>query len=250
MGNRNLGRPTVLPSTSARAPAARRRGRLLGGSVPLAVALVTAGASCATPASKPGAVASGHRIEGRVLVPPGVGPRGVEVRLDYPDADGGPPFVWVRHDPSGRFTHTSTEWPTNVRVHAAGVDVYRAQIEVDAGRLATDLGVIDVREQLVPYRVELAASPDAPAEVVRVAVWSGSPPRGPRGELPSLGSAQFPERGLPSTTDWLLPVDAPSISILVEQPAGRERDRNWKTGRQEVFGPYPLGALPDELVVE
>jgi hypothetical protein len=207
-------------------------------------------AACATsPAADRTDAAPEYSIEGRVLLPEGEGRRGTEVRLIFATPEGGERFTWVQTDADGRFSYTGEAPPLRAVVHAAGVDVHTVPVEAGAG-VPIALEVLDLRERLLPHRLTLVAAEGSPAGDVRVAPWAVLPPPGPMGEMVSLGSAQFPELALSDTVEWLLPKSAETITFLTERPDGEARGRAWRTGPQQLFGPYPLTELPDELVIE
>jgi hypothetical protein len=57
-----------------------------------------------------------------------------------------------------------------------------------------------------------------------------------------------PRRAL-SEVDWLLAPQTHSIHFLVERPADSRRGRDWRSGRQQLFGPFTTAQFPGELVV-
>lgn len=179
------------------------------------------------------------QIEGRVVLPPGDGPRGVEVQ-----AHAGESVTWARLDAHGHFTVEPPSWPVHIAVVAASTEV--AGVDIERGGKVE----IDARSAVRSHRLKLVAKTGQAQGGVRIGVWTGEVPRGPMGSLPSLGSAQFPDRVLPSDTEWLLPVKAPSVTFLVERPADHQRGRNWKSGAQQVFGPFALDELPEVLEIE
>ena len=80
---------------------------------------------------------------------------------------------------------------------------------------------------------------------------TGPPPVGPQGEPVSLGSRQFPPVALGTEVEWLLGHDAHSIYFLVERPADEGlRTRPWRSGYQQLFGPFTAAEIPSELVVD
>lgn len=114
-----------------------------------------------------------------------------------------------------------------------------------------DLGVLDVRELLVERRMTLrraqAASANASDQAVRIGMWNQPPPTGPFGGSVSLGSAQFPEWMLGAERAWLVPRGAETLHFLTELPADQGRGLEWRSGKQQLFGPFPWNAVPAEL---
>lgn len=191
-------------------------------------------------------------LVGQLLLPGDGGRRGVEVHVWSAQPDGEVRKHWVLPDPDGRFSQDVPGVLTRISV-SAGAEVHR----IDAGDLPradaggrVDLGAIDLRDSLGERRVRVRAAAGAPDGVVRVGLWIGPPHTGPRGELPSLGSRQFPPLALGSEVTWLLPPDAVAVHFLVEQPDGPGRGANWRSGKQQVFGPYASSAFPLELVLD
>lgn len=189
---------------------------------------------------------------GQLLLPGEGGRRGVELHLWVTAPDGETQQLWVFPDAEGSFAQTVSGELTGVRVYA-GSEVHRVEpgdlpSADDGGRI--DLGVIDLREALVARRTILRAAEGEPGGAVRIGLWIGPPHTGPRGELPSLGSKQFPTVELGSTVEWLLPPDASAAHFLVERPDGTDHATSWRSGEQHVFGPYELSAFPVELVLD
>lgn len=193
-----------------------------------------------------------HTLVGQLLLPPGAGSRGVEVLVKTESGGGEPGIAWVLFDEHGLFSRTFRETVTRVTV-TAGDEVYRADAgdlpEVDqAGRI--DLGVIDLRDRLMRHRLMVRAADGMPPGEVRVAMFSGPPPVGPFGEPVSLGSGQFPPVALDSEMEWLVPQAARDVYFLVERPAGSGRGLEWRSGQQNLFGPFTSADLPTELIVK
>lgn len=197
---------------------------------------------------------TGHAVTGHVLLPEGEGRRGVELWITTRAHDQSPSARWVLFDHEGRFEHPLQPGarPMSVNISAAGIDVFRLETEpvpiADATGMI-NLGTIDLRDRLVRRRLTLHAAQGAPRGDIRVAAWPGSPPTGPRGEPVSLGSAQFPTIALGDETEWLLPPHAATIYFLVERPIGAAREKEWRSGYQQLYGPFAVSDLPTELVV-
>jgi hypothetical protein len=195
-----------------------------------------------------------HSLFGRLLLPAGSGSRGVEVIVETVARGNEPRRTWLLFDEQGNFTHDFEGKLTRLVVAAGiGREVYRLDAdevpEADQGR-RIDVGVIDLREQLVKHRLLLRAAEGRPEGVVRIGMFLGPPPRGPRGETVSLGSRQFPPVTLASELEWLLPHDAESIYFLVERPDGSGRGIHWRSGRQRLFGPFTSADFPSELAMD
>ena len=193
-------------------------------------------------------------LVGQLLLPSGVGSRGVEVKVMVAATGSEPRFVWLLFDEQGHFAHTFGGSLTSVTV-AAGVgrEVHRIDPEDlpevnQAGRI--DVGVIDLRERLTRHRLVLRAADGKPPGDVRVAMWFGPPPFGPGGQRVALGSRQFPPVALGSEMEWLLPREAKSIYFLVERAVGSGRGSEWRSGHQRLFGPFTSTEFPAELIMD
>lgn len=188
-------------------------------------------------------------LTGRLLLPGSGGRRGVELHVDVVGTAGGAEQTWVLPDDDGRFRAAVPGRPTLVVV-STGSEVLRLE-ESDLpdvnGRGEVDLGDIDLRDLLVAREVRVSSGDQVNDGLVRVGLWIGPPHRGPQGELPSLGSKQFPSLKLGSTNEWLLPEDVVDIYFLVELPAEPPSAAGWRSGAQQVFGPYDGSAFPLEL---
>ncbi len=191
---------------------------------------------------------------GQLRLPEGTGSRGVEIQVDVAARKGEPPTIWVLFDEQGRFLHTFPRAVTRVKI-TAGLCAEVHRIEADklpqanqAGQI--DVGVIDLRDELVRHRMQLHAAKDKPGGDVKVALCFGLPPVGPQGQRVSLGSRQFPAIPLGSEIEWLLPRESEPVYFLIERPADAGRGRDWRTGAQQLFGPFPRSELPVELLMD
>lgn len=189
-------------------------------------------------------------LVGQLLLPEGNGSRGVEVQVVAATEDAA--ITWVLFDDRGNFIHPFTSGLSRVFVTAGAVvhqiDASDLPRSNQAGRI--DVGVIDLRAKLTEHRLFVRAAEGKAAGEVRVGMWSGLPPVGPRGEPVSLGSRQFPPVALGSETAWLIPNDAHSIYFVVERPSGFDGEAQWLGGHQRQFGPFTAARLPAELSMD
>lgn len=200
-------------------------------------------------ADTPGSDASPPTLAGRVLLPAGVGNRGVEVVVTFATQDPDRERQWVLFDADGRFEAVLYGWPIRIVVTAGHGVIRRFEADVLPAVDAVeriDLGVIDLRDALEPHRMVVRGADGRPAGDVRVAMWLGSQP--PPGV--ALGSRQFPPMPLGSELAWLLPPDATDVYFLVERPADAGGGREWETGPQQRFGPFTAATVPAELVLD
>jgi len=221
-------------------------------------AVITAVASTSLcqgePTNNQDAESSEQALVGQLLLPPGSGSRGVEVVVTVTEAESEPRRIWILFDEEGRFSGTFPGRITRLIV-STGLrsDLYRIETEDlpeinQAGQL--DVGVIDLRDQLVRHRLILRVAEGASQGEVRVAMFFGLPPVGPFGEPVALGSRQFPPVVLGSEVEWLLPLEAESLYFLVERPVGSTLGGNWRSGYQRLFGPFTSDNLPTELTMD
>ncbi|MCB1184335.1 hypothetical protein KDM41_12940, partial [bacterium] len=193
------------------------------------------------------ATAPDPTLTGRLLLPAGADGRDLSVVASVRDADGTPRDIWARVTPDGHFTRPLPGELRGVRILAGiGVDllVLAGPDLPAATATGIDLGALDLTATVVARRIVM---PPGPAGVLRAAPHLGPIPTDPLGAMVSLGSAQFRELAPGAAVVWLFPPDAADIHILVEHPADARRGREWRTGRQEVFGPYPLEGVPGVL---
>ena len=221
------------------------------------LALVCFAVGCNSHAETEGdqsAPSSESTLVGQLLLPSGAGSRGVEVIATVAASDHEERVVWLLFDEQGRFAHSFQGSLTSVKVTAGqGAEVFRADAEKlslvnKAGQI--DLGIFDLRDELMAHRLLLRAADGSPPGDVRVAMWFGLPPTGPYGEPVSLGSRQFPPVLLGGETEWLLSPAAHSIYFLVERPADSARGTKWRSGHQNLFGPFTSEQLPAELIMD
>ncbi len=218
------------------------------------LAFIGVGLRRGEPLSDEHTVSPERTLVGQLLLPNGLGSRGVEVRVTVATADSEPRVVWVLFDEQGHFAHSFRERVRSVKVTAgAGAEVYRVDTEElpevnHAGQI--DVGVIDLRDRLTRHRIMVRAADGKPSGDVRMAMWFGPPPVGPVGEPVSLGSRQFPPFVLGSEIEWLLPNGGQSIYFLVERPTGPGRGTKWRSGHQRLFGPFNAAELPTELIMD
>jgi len=219
------------------------------------ITAVTAVGLCrGEPASDRDPAASAHTLVGQLLLPPGSGSRGVEVVATFTEAGSEPRNKWVLFDEAGRFSETFRGRLTRLVVSTGlGAEVHSIEAEGlpginQAGQV--DVGVIDLRDRLIRHRLILRVAEGALQGDVRVAMFSGLPHVGPRGEPVSLGSRQFPPVALGSEIEWLLPLKVESLYFLVERPVGPASKPEWRGGYQRLFGPFTSDNLPTELTMD
>ncbi len=202
--------------------------------------------------SESAAASQESKIVGQLRLPGEGGRRGVEIHAWVRDSEGNENQLWILPGVDGRFAREFEGEVTRVRVFA-GREVHRIDGDdlpkVDGdGRV--DLGVIDLRDLLVGYKMRTRLDERDTGGEYRAALWIGPPPTGPRGSLPSLGSAQFPTLELGESVEWLLPADIRDVYFLVELPDGDGRGRDWRSGEQRVFGAFEASDFPLEFLIQ
>lgn len=188
-------------------------------------------------------------VSGQLLLPEGEGSRGVELIATVVSDNGEKQERWIRFDREGRFEQRFSERLVGLKVASGiGAVVYefdsRALSTIDSRR-QVKLRAVDLTEKLVARHVKLARGADLRSEVVRVSMWFQKP----RKDV-SLGSAQFPEVKPGTNQEWLLPLEFDAAYFLVEHPATDDRGRNWRSGKQQLFGPFKPKELPSELLID
>jgi hypothetical protein len=214
------------------------------------VAIVVSCARQPESVSNQHAVASARTLVGRVMLPLGDGSRGVEVVVTSGGSESR--RTWVLFDEQGHFAHSFEETPTRVTV-STGIRHELQHVDIDdqtdvneTGEI--DIGAIDLRDRLTARRMMVRAAEGAAQGDARMALCFGLPPVGPSGGRMALGSRQFQPFTLGAERSWLLPHDADEIYLLVERGSGT--DREWRSGPQQLFGPFTSAELPTELVMK
>lgn len=190
-----------------------------------------------------------RNVVGRVMLPAGDGARGIAVILTMDASADRPEDEWALLDEHDAFAKPVRGKLTRVRV-VAGSFMTVVELSGDAlprpdaiGRI--DLGDIDVRDLVTSHRLKLTAAPGSEAGAVRVGMWF-EPPH----PDVSMASRQFPELQTGDTMEWLVPKEAEAVYFMSERPADDGRGLEWKSGKKTLVGPFGLGELPGELVVE
>lgn len=203
--------------------------------------------------SSPAAGSHELTLVGQVLLPGGFARRGLEVHASVTSPDGESLDEWLLFDGEGRFSHAFRGALEHVTVYAGGFEVFRMDREAlpeSGGAAGMDAGVIDLRERLKRHVLTVRSEEGRATGDVRVAMWSGPPPVGPRGGRVELGSRQFPSSAVGEEQEWLVPVEAQGIHFLVELPADSRRGVEWRSGSQQLFGPFTSAELPTELLLD
>ncbi len=193
-------------------------------------------------------------LVGQVLLPGGFSRRGLEVHATVTIPNGESFDQWLLFNKDGHFSHKFKGMLDNVTV-TAGVsfEVFRIDREVlsESNQAAQiDVGIIDLRDRLKRHHLIIRSEQGKATGEIRVAMWFGLPLVGPGGGRVSLGSKQFPSTTLGSEQEWLVPLKAQSIYFLVERPAESRQNDEWRTGQQQLFGPFTSEALPTELLMD
>lgn len=206
------------------------------------------GSGCAPETNAP-KIASASSVQGRLILPPGLGSRGIQVigtvRLDEGDTFD----QWLILNEDGRFTHNYRGELIGLRI-TSGIEADITSFDDDdlpepdrSGQI--DLGNIDVRNDVVEHALRLQLGEGTNPGSIRIGMWFGEPSDGV-----SLGSRQFPVVELGSTVHWLLPHDADDIYFLIEHPSNPDASADaWRGGAQQRFGPYNSEDFPAALVI-
>ncbi len=210
--------------------------------------------SASTGGEVPRAWSGSQVLSGRVVLPEGEGSRGVEILATLQGKAGEHYDAWSFFDEHGLFEDTFEDslvritFTTGIRYELLCLEGQALPAVDHMGRI--ELGEVDLRPHVVEHGFDLHAAPKAPIGEVRIALFFGLPYTGPNGEPVALGSKQFPPRRLGEPVDWLLPPLADSLYFLVERPDDPVYGRDWRSGRQRLFGPYNSGSLPEALYMD
>lgn len=183
-------------------------------------------------------------IKGQLRLPAGEGSRGIHVIVDI---RGGRKTIrkWLELDDEFKFQSTYSGELESLEIATGPALIAHRLTAQDLAKFQkrefVDVGVIDLTKQLRGYKIKLT-SENAPT--IRLGMWRGKPGTDGLGNLPSLGSRQFREIKSGATVDWLLPSTFDSAYFLMEEPADNKRGRQWRTGKQKLFGPIQLSKMP------
>lgn len=214
------------------------------------VALLALNLSCSSSAQVVPTPALNQVIVGKLLLPPGSGSRGMHVILDI-DIDDSLHREWLELDDVFSFRSSFTGTLKKLEVATGLASVVHQLNAQELAQLTkqdtVDIGIIDLREQLLSHKIKVLSEA---ATTLRIGMWLEQPMTDFSGNLPSLGSRQFPEIAAGKEADWLIPSEFDTVYFLVEEPADRRRGREWQSGRQKLFGPYRSTNLPAELSMD
>lgn len=186
-------------------------------------------------------------VVGQVLLPGTGGRRGLEIHAWFIDANGTERQLWILPEDDGRFERSFSGVLTRARVVAGS---YVQDLQLNQNQGIVDLGMIDLRERLVVCPIRVRSGDEVTEGDVRVGLWIGQPHTGPQGEFPSLGSKQFPTHAIGQSVEWVLPPDVRDVYFLVERPDGPARGTSWRTGAQQLFGPFESSSFPIDLILD
>jgi len=189
-------------------------------------------------------------IVGQLQLPSGNGSRGMNVIIDIAK-DELTNREWLKLDEEFRFQSSFTGTVKKLEISTGFSSVVHQIDAQELARLAkqniVEIGTIDLRKRLQAHKIKLLSET---ATTLRAGMWFESPATDSSGNLPSLGSRQFPEIAAGLETNWLIPSEFDTVYFLVEEPADERRGREWRTGKQKLFGPFRLSEFPNELKME
>lgn len=186
-------------------------------------------------------------VFGQLQLPPGEGARGVHAIIDIA-RDGATTREWLELDDEFRFRSTFTGTLKELEI-ATGPSpvVYRlkaGELAQKKKKNAVDIGTIDLRQRMQAHTIKILSDE---AATLRIGMFTEKPATDFEGNLPSLGSRQFPEVPAGQEMTWLLPSELDTAYFLVEEPVDERRGREWRSGKQKLFGPFRSSELPAEL---
>ena len=186
-------------------------------------------------------------VTGQLLLPDGIGARGVQVIIDIAK-DGSTTREWLELNNDLKFQKSFNGTLTKLEI-ATGLStiVHRLnakELARPTQQNSVDVGTIDLRRRLQSHKIKFFSDG---ASVLRAGMWLEKPKTDFAGSLPSLGSRQFPEIETGNEMDLLLPSEFDAAYFLVEAPADKRRGKEWRSGKQKLFGPFRSSELPAEL---
>ncbi len=194
--------------------------------------------------------ASNHEVVGQLQLPPGSGSRGMHVIIDVVN-HGTKTREWLKLDEKFRFRSSFTGTLTKLEIATGVATIVHRLNAQELARLTkqatVDVGAIDLRKRLQAHKIKLLSDN---ATTLRIGMSLKEPARDFTGSLPSLGSRQFPEIEAGKEMNWLLPSEFDTAYFLVEEPADERRGREWRSGKQKLFGPFRSSDLPTELKIQ
>lgn len=189
-------------------------------------------------------------VVGQLQLPAGNGARGVHVIIDFAK-DGSKAREWLSLDNKFRFRSTFTGALTKLKISTGVSNIVHQFNAQELARLmknnSVDVGTIDLRKRLQAHKIKFSSEG---ASRLRTGMWLEKPNNDFAGNLPSLGSRQFQEIQAGKEMELLLPSEFDTAYFLVEEPADKRRGREWRSGKQKLFGPFRSSELPTELRIQ
>ncbi len=214
------------------------------------LAVVAMCLSCSLPAQNVQNPKLDQVVVGQLQLPPGNGARGVHVIIDIVN-DGSTTREWLNLDDAFRFQGSFTGALTRLEIATGVSTIVHRFNEPELAQLkkqnSVDIGIIDLRRRLQSHKITFFSEG---AKTLRTGMWLEKPNTDFMGNLPSLGSRQFPEVKEGKEMDLLLPSEFDSAYFLLEEPADERRGREWRSGKQNLFGPFRSTELPAELRIQ
>ena len=189
-------------------------------------------------------------VVGQLQLPTGSGSRGMHVIIDVANHES-TNRQWLKLDEEFRFRSSFKGILTNLEIATGVATIVHRLNAQELAQLTkqntVDVGTIDLRKRLQARKIKLLSDS---ATTLRIGMWLEEPARDFAGSLPSLGSRQFPEIEAGKEMNWLLPSEFDTAYFLVEEAANERRGREWRGGKQKLFGPFRSSELPTELKIQ
>lgn len=213
-------------------------------------AVLTVYLGCSAYAQEAPTPAEDRVIVGQLLLPAEDGPRGMHVIIDVAQGET-ISRQWLKLDGDSKFHSSFKGAPQQLEIATGLAHVVHRMGAQELARLTkqdtVDIGTIDLRTRLQSHKITMRSET---ATTLRAGMWFAAPATDFAGNLPSLGSRQFPEIAAGVEMNWLIPSQFEIVYLLVEEPADERRGREWRGGKQKLFGPYRPLELPHELTME
>lgn len=193
---------------------------------------------------------SNQVVVGQLHLPRGNGSRGMHVIIDVANGKS-TTREWLTLDKEFRFRSSfkgalkKLEIATGVATIAHRLNAQ--ELALLKKRDTVDIGTIDLRGRLQSHKFVFLSKD---ATTLRIGMWLQKPATDFSGSLPSLGSRQFLEIDAGKEMNWLVPSQFDTAYFLVEEPADKRRGREWKSGQQQLFGPFSSAELPAKLKIQ
>lgn len=189
-------------------------------------------------------------VKGELLLPPGDGSRGIHLIIDVVNNESLNRH-WLSLEEGFKFQKNFVGTLEKLEVATALSTIVYQLNEKELSQLASksivNLGTIDLRTQLKNHKITILSQNK---NTLRIGMWLNKPVTDTSGYLPSLGSRQFPEIEAGTEINYLIPSKFDTAYFLLEEPSDNKRGKEWRSGKQKLFGPFSSSKLPSVLEIQ